>query len=246
MIQYGKLCTEFYDIDKPEPPADALAFYRAHAESAHGPILEPMCGSGRYLVPLLAAGFDCEGTDASAPMLEACRARAGALGIVPRLHHQRLEALELDRTFGLIIIPTGSFSLLTDPAAVERSLSRLHAALLPGGRLLVEVEGPTELRPSQSGTWGGRWVQRPDGSKIILSWLGTYSGVERISRAVHRYELVQDGRLVATEFEDFELRFYEVEEFTALLRRAGFARIHAEPSPDQSDDVAYVFTCERA
>ena len=63
---------------------------------------------------------------------------------------------------------------------------------------------------------------------------------------MHRYELVQGGRLLATEFEDFELKYYEVEEFSALLARAGFVAVQADRSPGHCDDVAYVFTCERA
>lgn len=245
MSQYGRLCTEFYDLDKPEAPIDGLAFYLQQAQRAGGPVLEAMCGSGRFLLPLLAAGLDCEGTDASPSMLEACRARALSLGLSPILHQQPLEELALERQFALVIIPGGSFSLLTDPARAEQSLRRIHSALLPGGRLLVEVEGPADLTPTQSGTWGGRWLQRDDGAKIVFSWLATYSGVEQIARSLHRYELVHEGRVLATEYEDFELKYYELEEFTELLRRAGFADVQASPSPDACDQAAYVFSCVR-
>src|SRR6187549_1861870 len=97
---YGNLCTEFYDIDKPEPPPDAFDFYLAEAERAQGAILEPMCGSGRFLLPLLARGFDIAGSDASPQMLAACRARAVRLGLVPELRQERLDALSNGRTFG--------------------------------------------------------------------------------------------------------------------------------------------------
>ena len=52
MSAYGSLCTEFYDLDKPSAPADALAFYVARARKVGGRILEPMCGSGRFLLPM--------------------------------------------------------------------------------------------------------------------------------------------------------------------------------------------------
>ena len=48
MDTYGKLCTEFYDLSKPEAPADALEFYLRHLDNTDGPVLEPMCGSGRW------------------------------------------------------------------------------------------------------------------------------------------------------------------------------------------------------
>ena len=47
------------------PPKDAYDFYLSYAKEANGPILEPMCGTGRFLLPLLAAGFKIEGFDAS-------------------------------------------------------------------------------------------------------------------------------------------------------------------------------------
>ena len=67
---YGRLCTEVYDITKPQAPADALEFYLRHLGSADEPVLEPMCGSGRFLIPFLEWGVDIDGTDASPYMLK--------------------------------------------------------------------------------------------------------------------------------------------------------------------------------
>jgi len=249
MTRYGRLCTEFYDIDKPEAPPDAFDFFRAFAKRAGGPILEPMCGSGRFLLPLLAEGLDIEGADTSEEMLAACRRHAVARGLSPVLHDQALEHLALSRRFALVFIPIGSFCLLTQPSTVRRSLKRIYEALLPGGRFLVEIERASDRPPSQSGNWGGRWVERVDGAKIVLSWLNQHSGVENVTRSVHRYELVRGGKLLETEFEDFELKFYEVLEFTQELERAGFTRIEAfkpyELRPADESDEAIVFSCIR-
>ena len=50
---YRKLCTEAYDLSKPEAHANTLAFYLARFAEAAEPVLEPMCGTGRYLIPFL-------------------------------------------------------------------------------------------------------------------------------------------------------------------------------------------------
>ena len=47
---YRKLSQEVYDLSKPEPADFVWEFYLNHAQSVEGPILEPMCGSGRFLV----------------------------------------------------------------------------------------------------------------------------------------------------------------------------------------------------
>jgi len=252
---YGNLCTEFYDLDKPEPPPDAFEFYLAEAERARGPILEPMCGTGRFLLPLLARGFDVVGSDASPQMLAACRARALDLGLEPSLEQQRLEALTSERRFALVFIPSGSFCLITDSSTALAGLVRVRELLAPGGRFIVEVERRERGRCSElSGTWGGRWITRPDGAKIVLSWLSQYFAPSGVSSALHRYELLKEGRLLAQEFEDFELKLYELSEFRELLTRAGFSQIQAltpyslEPveehsSADAEDGV--IFVCSR-
>jgi hypothetical protein len=55
---YVNLCTQVYDISKPVPPKDKYAFYLSYVVSANGRILEPMCGTGRFLLPLVVEGFD--------------------------------------------------------------------------------------------------------------------------------------------------------------------------------------------
>jgi SAM-dependent methyltransferase len=250
MNEYGKLSTEFYDLDKPDAPPDAFDFYEAFAREAKGPIHEPMCGSGRFLLPLLAQGFDISGSDTSPDMLDACRKHAQRRGLAAKLTQHALHSLECERAPSLMFIPSGSFGLLIEDDLVRASLARVQQVLAPGGTFLVEAERLRPSPPETSGTWGGRWVERADGSRLIISWLTQYSGAANVSTAVHRYELVEDGRLLATEYEDFRVRSYESAEFHALLERAGFREIelykpYERSSPDEADD-AIVFCCRKS
>lgn len=70
MDTYQSLCAKFYEADKPEAPQEALHFYEAYAKKSDGKILEPMCGTGSYLPPLLNAGLDIIGFDGSEAMLK--------------------------------------------------------------------------------------------------------------------------------------------------------------------------------
>lgn len=94
MDSYRKLCTRFYDIDKPEPSADALEFYLRYCTSTQGPVLEPMCGSGRFLVPIMERGIDIDGVDASPSMLEACWQRCSDKGLSPNLFEPAVEHIQ--------------------------------------------------------------------------------------------------------------------------------------------------------
>jgi len=243
---YKKLCTEFYDTDKPTAPPDALEFYLRYAERAEGPILEPMCGSGRFLIPLLQRGFDIDGFDASPHMLAACQDKLKRFGLTANVTEQSLPDIDLPRKYRLVIIPAGSLGLITDEAALDASLKRLHDAMLPNAKLVVEVG---QRKPSESGSWpwGGRWIDRADGARLIISWLSRYDASTSIGSSVHRYELIKDCQLVATEFEDFNLRHSDLTEMSARLMKAGFEKITPlkiyEQRPPEEADEEVVLEC---
>lgn len=72
---YADLCTEMYEILHPTAPQDELAFYLSCAREGDR-MLEPLCGSGRFLVPFLERGFNAAGMDSSAEMLAKLRVKA--------------------------------------------------------------------------------------------------------------------------------------------------------------------------
>jgi len=218
---YGQLCTEYYDIDKPAAPPDALAFYLDHARRAGGPVLEPMCGTGRFLVPMREAGLDIDGVDASPQMLQACRAKCADLGLDVDLREGLFEDLSLPRLYAHAFIPAGSFSLLSIDSA-RTALERLHACLLPDATLLIDVLTGTEYRPGRS-RWMGSWVERADGARIVRTILGNYEPTTRTLAMLNKYELFDGGQLVRTELEELAQQFYSLAEFTDLAETAGFS-----------------------
>ena len=68
-----------FNLDAPE-----VELYRRYLRS---PVLDAGCGAGRFFGPLLAAGYDIDGCDVSADMIDRCRRRApGATLWVSPLH----------------------------------------------------------------------------------------------------------------------------------------------------------------
>jgi SAM-dependent methyltransferase len=245
MNSYRKLCTEFYDLDKPAPPPEALALYRAYARQASGCILEPMCGSGRFLLPLLAEGYSVEGVDTSPDMVRACREHGARRGLKPIVYEQFLEELDLPHWYGLVFIPAGSFCLLTDVSRASAALARIHAHMEADALLVVEVE---RLVPFTPEPWRGRWVERPgDGARIVISQLTRYDGARSVLESIHRYELFRNGQLLETEWEELNVRLYEPAEFGALLAGSGFVDIRQQDDAgrSQAGDSAMLFECRR-
>lgn len=169
MDTYQNLCTEFYDLDKPHAPEDALSFYLDYAKKAESPILEPMCGSGRFLIPMLEQGLKIEGLDSSLHMLKACLKKCAAKKIEPILYSQYITEMALEKQYGLIFIPNGSFGLITDKKLAQHCLRMFYEHLLPGGKLVFEIE-TTYALPTLLNSWHGRIVDKPDGSKILLNF----------------------------------------------------------------------------
>ena len=68
------LHVEIYDIQTATgwgTPQNDAAFYLEEAKISGGPVLELGCGTGRLALPLLEAGLEIHGLDASAAMLRA-------------------------------------------------------------------------------------------------------------------------------------------------------------------------------
>jgi SAM-dependent methyltransferase len=207
-----------------------------------------MSGSGRFLIPLLERQYDIDGLDASPYMLRACQERCRNKGLTPVLYEQFLDQLELSRQYSLVMIPAGSFCLITEGLQIKEILQRIYALMLRGAKFVLEIERFVS-KPTDLGLWGGRWVERSDGAKILISWLSHYNEAERISHSIHRYELIKDGQLLKMEYEDFDLRFYDPEEFRMLLEAARFEEIktfkaHQFRAPDETDE-SIIFECSK-
>lgn len=223
MSSYGSLCTEFYDLDKPSAPPLALEFYTRKARSARGRVLEPMCGSGRFLIPLVRAGLVVDGTDSSRHMIAACQRRLAIAGLRADVFHQPLEALSLPKRYGLAFIPSGSIGLLTGDGALHAALSRIREHLLPGAPLLLEfaeledaahTPDLLELEP--------RAVQCPDGG--VITYTSMAQGLDASGCTLFRGKYVKsmNDEVIGTEDEDLTLRSHIPAQLCKLLRDGGF------------------------
>lgn len=230
-IPYKGLCTDFYELDKPHPPEDALQCYLKFAEEAQGAILEPMCGTGRFLVPLLEKGYPVTGFDYSSHMLDVCRNKCDRLGLKATLVEASFESFSLPENYNLIFIPSSSFCLLTSPDEIAQALKFISNRLKPGGKFVFEIETLQAFGGSQ-GEWKGKWVNKPDGSKIVINTLSHFDSLSRIETLLCRYELWEENKISCTEVEDFRLRLYEQSEIELLLEEQGLIIVgkwEAEP-----------------
>jgi len=241
---YLDLCTEVYDLSKPTPPEDAYVFYRSYAENAKGLILEPMCGTGRFLLPLMADGFAVHGFDASDHMLEKLHEKAMRSHLKPNVWKGFIEDLSKPKPYDLIFIPSGSFGLLTDRNTIKLALKTIYDHLTEDGIFLFE--GDTFKSVPSIGLWRGSKWRRDDGKIILLSQCATME--DSICSSICKYELIDENKIVHTEIEELKVKLYKEEEIIGLLKQVGFSRIRAikafnkNQKPEECDE-SIVYEC---
>jgi SAM-dependent methyltransferase len=207
-------------------------------------VLDVGCGTGRLLLDYLELGIDIDGVDNSPEMLALCREKADARGVQPSLYEQPLEALALGRRYRLILVPSSTLQLVTDPVLAAAAVQRLHDHLLDGGAVVASVM--TLWQPgmalynefSQAATHAdGAHVHR-----LARSWFEPATGCERTEDV---YRLIVEGEVVREEVHRRApaTRSYTQAEARALFEAAGFQQVRLlsrftfEPARD--DDALF-------
>ena len=243
---YQALCTEYYELDKPRPPEDALTCYLNYAAKAKGPILEPMCGTGRFLIPLLKKGYDITGFDSSSHMLDICQKKISKEGLSAKLLKSSFETFTSSLLYKLIFIPSGSFCLLTENTQVHEALQVVRKYLGNGGKFVFEIDTLKSINENQ-GIWNKRSVDKPDGTKLVLNTLPSFDWGSRVENTLSRYELWKNNVIIKTEVENFRVRLYEMPEIEELLGQHKLKvinkwRPYTKERPNEKD-VAVLYEC---
>lgn len=214
---------------------DHRRFYRSNLQDVGGPVLECACGTGLFLLPLLAMGHDMYGFDISRSMLATLKLKAANQDITDidrRLSVQSFESFSYKQSFEAIIIPTNTFVMLTTQEAQIAALRNIHDHLAPKGKLLMDLtlagmRGLVESPMVTQGHWY-TWTHPETGRPIR----------QRVdSRLDFDNQLVLDRCFIEyeDEREDFPMtsRWIFKDEFQLLLRLAGFERWQYFGTPDR-------------
>lgn len=216
---YG-LIADYWALNNLDAPE--LAIYEPHLQS---PVLDAGCGAGRLLAPLREHGFDVDGCDVSADMIERCARRVPDATLwVSSLHE-----LDPPRRYASIVV-SGVLGLGTTREQDVEGLRRLDDALLPGGVLVLDNE-ESEFR------WRVRdWSEPSDGDIALRTRV---DAVDERDRCVHMTigASTPDGR---SEEHAITIRQWYRDELEPALHAAGFAQVDVFPSPVVEDTLVYV------
>jgi ubiquinone/menaquinone biosynthesis C-methylase UbiE len=230
--EYSGLMAQFWDLLRGDTSRWEDRFFYQDVIRQHGqPALDVGCGTGRLLLDYMQQGIDIDGVDYSPEMLDLLRQKAAALGLSPRVALQTMETLDLPRRYRVILVPSSSFQLLTEPAAAAEALRRFYRHLEPGGVLVMSlyILGVDDAgQPIDQEEWT-KEVVRPEDGAIIRRWSrSVYDHAQQMEDTEDRYEVIVDSVVVASEQRSRPraTRGYSQAQAIQLLQDAGFSDVH--------------------
>lgn len=246
------------------PESEELAFFGDAIRRYGEPALDLGCGTGRILLPLVAAGLDVDGTDVSPDMIRLAADAASEADLSPRLVVQAGQDLDLARRYRTIYL-CDVFGLGGRRDWDREILHRAFDHLEPGGALLIRHELPYEgLDAERWAVWlpGGRaslprpWPEEGDRKRTADG-----DEIELIGRLVNldpyaqrrdlelRARLWHEGEVIADELGALSENLYFAQEILLLLDEAGFRDVEVEAGssrrPASQDDGVVVFIGRR-
>lgn len=218
----------YYDADMGGFDEDLL-LYRELARREGGPVLDPMCGTGRVLISLAQAGLDAVGVDIAPAMVKIVERKIDEHGLAARLRILTgdVRRLELAERFGLVVVALNSFMHLETVTDQLQALRAIGRHLHPSGLLVLDLfnPDPRELTAEQGVLVRDRSFELDGG--IVDKWI-----LRRTDWAAQRHEVefvydqvAADGTLRRHTL-PFGMRWLYRFEAEHLLARAGL-RIEA-------------------
>lgn len=240
---YGNLCTEMYEILHETAPQDELDFYLSYAEKGKK-ILEPLCGSGRFLVPFMEQGFDITGIDLSHEMLSKLKQKARDAKVI------QADILEYqsEEKYDYIFISSGSVSLFTDMDLCIKILKKLKEMLAPKGKFVFAVETMAD-RCLDDDYKTIASVKTKDHLQLVLKSKNYYDERSQTQFSPGLYELYNHkGECLQSEKMDFQTHLYQYGELEPYLKEMGFEHIKTYSSfhktiATENQNEMFLFEC---
>ena len=216
---------ELYDLLFANFPY-GLDFYTRLASEAGGPILDLACGTGRVMLPCLAAGCDVDGVDLFEGMLRVLRAKAAVAGYSPKLYQADMGDFDLPRKYALIMVP---FNAIVHNLTQEAQIACFKCCLrhlLPGGVLAFDTYFPSWQVIGANADLRALELEMPHpktGQMLRLYDTRSFDRVEQIQRSLIEIEFLDDkGEIASVNRSETTLRWMYKSEVSLLLRAAGF------------------------
>jgi SAM-dependent methyltransferase len=210
-------------------------------------VLDLGCGPGLYCARLAALGHACVGIDYGPASIAYAAEVAAREGLDCRYVLGDLRHVEYGVGFDLVMQIYGELNVFR-PDDARTILTKAHAALKPGGTLLLEVHTREVVR--RIGAEGRRWSSSSGGLFSAEPHLTLEESLwnEATQTATIRYYIIDTGSGAVTRYAQ-SLQAYDAAGYRALLERCGFCDVTVHPSllgiPDASEPDFIILQARR-
>ena len=182
-----------------------ISFFLKETEAYNAEILELMCGTGRVSIPLLKSGKHMTCIDYSKGMLDKFAQKIRDKNYPVDLIQMDVTNLDLNRKFGLIILPFHSISEILSTELQIKALQSISLHLDKSGVFILTLQNPkTRLRMADG-------IQRVMGRftidndrQMIISYVNQYNESDKIVSGYQFYEIFDSANTL------IEKRFLEI------------------------------------
>lgn len=220
--------SDIYDVwtDTAASTRANLAFYVDAYLSADGPVVELGVGDGRIAVEAAGRGRAITGVDLSSAMLDHCRRRASAAGVLDRLTllQSDFRSFQLDAPAGLIALPYHSLGHLQTLDDKREAMAHVYTQLRPGGCFIFDDFLMTPALMDHMRRVQLRAAYRSAAGLDTLLWVTSLvdEAARRISVVTWEDEADVEGLLVRRRYRRLSLSWIDPSEARALLTGVGF------------------------
>ena len=186
-------------------------------------VLDLGCGPGLYTSRLARLGHECVGIDISPASIAYATAEAEEHNVRCSYQLQDMRTADYGRGYGLVMLIFGEFNVFR-PSDARTILEKAHAALSPGGVLLLEPH--TFAAVCEMGKRDAHWYSADRGvfsDEAYLCLRESYWHPERAA-STERFYVVDAATGGVTGYAS-SMQAYMDEEYGGLLAECGFGEI---------------------
>lgn len=205
-----------------------MPYWLEVGKTAHGPVLDVACGTGRIMLRLLEAGVDVDGVDLYPLMLDQLRQKATARGLEARVSQGDMRDFTMPRRYVRAICGFNAFAHCQTTDDQIRALLCIREHLEPGGVLVLHMSYPSLAYWNDPNGEPVLELQstHPVNGNTLQLWDTRFKNVvgqyQRSQMEVR--ELDAGGRCVDSQRLETTQRWVYRHELELLLRHAGFTR----------------------
>lgn len=211
-------------------------------------ILDLACGPGFYLQRLARLGHDCAGIDFSPASVMYATSQAASADLKIEYRLGDIRVADYEEGFDLVMLVFGELNVFTRDDA-GRLLRRIHDALRPGGRIILEPQTYDAVR--KAGEGDASWHTEKAGlfSPAPHICLEEHFWHADLHAATNRYFIIDVTTGTVDRYAS-TTQAYADDELDQLLAAAGFHEIQRFPSlagsEDYRHDGLFVLKAQRA